>query len=165
MVFSSRENHLGERGSGLPPRGDEAVYLGRFIARSAAAQCSSDTHSLANAATASVVGTPRITRLTSPAGAAASDRPIARHCSSKFARAHLVDQPDPLGFGRVDDATSARQQQRLAVADQRHQSFGTAPGGHDRQRDLVEPDLDVVCCHPDVGCDRELCAPRRAHDR
>lgn len=66
--------------SGWPPCSGVVLYLGRCITWSAAAQCSSDTHSRAKAATASVVGTPRITRLTSPAGTVASNWAVMRHC-------------------------------------------------------------------------------------
>ena len=125
MTFSSRENKDVRPVSAQvsAPTSGLSRYVPRYLLfvtiLSAAAQCSSDTHSRAKAATASVVGTPRITRLTSPAGARGqrpADRPPL--LIERSARQNLVDQPDALGFGGVDDPPGARQQQRLAVADQ-----------------------------------------------
>src|SRR4029079_18016862 len=66
---------------------EEVPYLSRFITLSAAVQCSSETHSRAKAATASVVVTPRITRLISRAGRFARERAILRDSASKESRA------------------------------------------------------------------------------
>jgi acyl-CoA synthetase (AMP-forming)/AMP-acid ligase II len=55
----------------------------RFIARSAAAQCSSDTHSRATAATASGADALGITRSISPTGSVSSFLATARHWPSK----------------------------------------------------------------------------------
>ena len=61
------------------------IHRLRFITRSAAAQCSSDTHSEAKAATASLAGTPDMTRLMWPAGRFASARAKERHSVSNVA--------------------------------------------------------------------------------
>ena len=100
----------------------------RFITLSAAAQCSSETHSRAKAATASVVVTPRITRLISPAGRLANALAIvAPLLVERRPRQHLVDQAAALGFCRGEDHARARQQQRLAEADQRRRAARRRP--------------------------------------
>ena len=132
-------------------------HLARFITRSAAAQCSSDTHSSANASMASMGVTPAITRLIRPAGRLANDRASVRHSSSNEARGHHpVDQPPPFGLVRGEHGAGSREQQCLALADQRGQPLGAAPGRHDLQGHLVEADLHVVGGDPDIGGDGDF---------
>ncbi len=104
-------------------------YLSRFITLSAAAQCSSETHSRAKAATASVVVTPRITRLISPAGRCANALAILRH---SVVEGRARDQRGRPGRCRSASAAvritaRARQQQRPAVADQRRRAARHRP--------------------------------------
>ena len=135
-----------------------ADHLSRFITLSAAAQCSSDTHNRAKAATASVVVTPSHHAL-DLAGRTAGQRPGRSPASpsSKDARGNSWST-SPMRSASAASRISARarKQQRLAEADQRDEPLGAAPRGHDLQRHLVEADLDVVGGEPDVGRHRDL---------
>ena len=116
------------------------------------------THSRAKAATASVVVTPRITRLISPAGrwasALASRAPFR---VEGFARDNRWSTSPALWASwAVRIMPGARKEQRLAEADQLDEPLGSAPRGHDLEGHLVEPDLDVVGGQPDVGRHRHL---------